>query len=551
MGKLKFIPISGTTSVTQNMYVYEYENDILIVDCGVGFPEEATYGIDLIIPDFSYVLKNRNKVRGIFVSHGHEDHIGALPFLYRELQVPIYATKLVAGFIEDKFLDYGIKGIKVNVFDPDKDAVKLGNFKVEAFRVSHSVPDGVGLSIATPVGKVFHVPDYKFDWTPVDQKPFDVARAAFLAKDGVLVLASDSLGSTSPGYTESELEIEKKIELIVEESKGRVFFTTISSNISRMQQVIRVAQLLGRKVVFIGRSIERKAEIASKLGYLNIGSGIIVSPKEAERLPDNRVLYIISGSYGQTDSALTRVALGEHPFLKIRRDDVVIFSADPAPPGTEQAVNYTVDNLIQSGAVVHYYDTQEDLHVSGHGSQKEIEMLFALIKPMYLIPIGGTIRHMRGYSKLAQNMGWQQNQVFELEPGQVLELSINQAKRGDTIPVQEVMVDGLGVGDVGNVVLRDRKTLAKEGVVVAVLQVEKSTGKLFEKPDLISRGFVFAKEQQNFLNRASSELFNKVQKHARKGDGRLVREVTIDFLERFFYKETGRRPMVLPVVVEV
>lgn len=551
MSKLRFIPISGTTSVTQNMYVYESDSDIVVVDCGVGFPEEAAYGIDLVIPDFSYLLKNKNKVKGVLISHGHEDHIGALPFLYQEMKVPIYATRLVAGFIEDKFLDYGIRGVRVNVFDPGKDIIKLGSFSVEAFRVSHSVPDGVGYSITAPAGKFFHVPDYKFDWTPVDQKPFDIGRAALLAKDGVLALASDALGSTSPGYTDSELDIEKRMELIVEEAKGRVFFTTISSNISRMQQVIRVAQLLGRKVVFIGRSTERKAEIAKKLGHLNVPQNLVVSPKEAEKMPDPKVLYIISGSYGQSDSALTRAALGEHPFLKVKKGDVVIFSADPAPPGTEQSVNYVIDQLIKSGAEVHYYDTQEDLHVSGHGSQKEIEMLFALVKPKYLMPIGGTVRHMRAYTALAQKMGWQKEQVFELDPGEVVEFSGGQAKQAEKIPVQEVMVDGLGVGDVGNVVLRDRKNLAKEGIVVAVLQIDKNTGKLFDKPDLISRGFVFAKEQQDFLNRAGNELKNRIQKHSHKGDGRHAREITIDFLEHFFFEQTGRRPMVLPVVVEV
>lgn len=551
MSKLRFIPISGTTNVTQNMYVYENDNDIIVVDCGVGFPEEATYGIDLVIPDFSYLVKNKNKIRGVFVSHGHEDHLGALPFLFQEFQVPVYATRLVAGFIEDKFLDYGIKGIKVNVFDPEKDSIKVGVFTVDSFRVSHSVPDGVGLCITTPQGKIFHVPDYKFDWTPVDQKPFDIGKAAMLARDGVLALASDCLGSTSEGYTKSEIELEKNIELIIEEAASRVFFTTISSNISRMQQALRVCERLGRKVVFIGRSIEKKAEIARRLGYLHYSDSLLVSLKEAEKFPDNKILYLISGSYGQADSALTRAALGEHQFLKIKKNDVVIFSADPAPPGTEQAVNYVVDNLIKSGAEVHYYDTQEDLHVSGHGSQKEIEMLFALTHPKYLIPIGGTVRHMRAYTTLAQKMGWQESEVFELEPGQVLEFSEGAAKRGEKIPVREVMVDGLGVGDVGNVVLRDRKTLAKEGMVVAVLQVDKNSGTLVAKPDIISRGFVFAKEQKGFLERAGRELSSRIQKKGKKGNGRAVRETAVDFLEHFFFEETGRRPMVLPVIVEV
>ncbi|MAG59348.1 ribonuclease J [Candidatus Woesebacteria bacterium] len=548
---LKFIAISGTTGVTENMYVYEYGNDIIIVDCGIGFPEEAAFGIDLQIPDFSYLVKNKNRVRAVLVTHGHEDHLGALPFLFQEFKVPIYATKLVAGFIEDKFADYGIRGIKVNVFDPEGDQFKIGQFRIDSFRVTHSIPDSVGFSIETPAGKIFHVPDYKFDWTPVSQKPFDIAKAARLAKDGVVALASDSLGATSPGYTHSELEIEKTIELIVEEAKSRVFFTTISSNISRIQQVLHVADRLGRKVVLLGRSIEKKSEIARKLGYLNYGNGLVISSKQAAKLAENQVLYVVSGSYGQVGSALYRAALGEHQFLKIKEKDVVIFSGDPAPPGTESAVNYIVDNLIENGAEVHYYDTQEDLHVSGHGSQKDIEMLFALVRPKYILPIGGTIRHMRAHRKLAEKMGWKPETVFELREGEVVEFTKDSAIKGETVPAKSVLVDGLGVGDVGQVVLKDRKTLAKEGVVIVILQLDKASGKIVGKPELISRGFVFAKEQQSFLDRAGVELVGQLQGKIRKGDGRGAKDVIVDFLGRFFFDETGRQPMVLPVVVEV
>lgn len=550
MDKLRFIALSGTTGVTQNMYLYEYNDEILIVDCGVGFPEEATFGIDLVIPDFSYVVKNKHRVKGILISHGHEDHLGALPFLFNELKAPIYATELVAAFIEDKFSDYGKKE-KVNIFGPEKEGFRIGNFKIDSFRVSHSVPDAVGFCISTPAGKVFHVPDYKFDWTPVDQKPFDIAKAALLAQDGVLALASDALGATSEGYTKSEAEIEQNIELVIEQAQKRIYFTTLSSNISRMQLAIRSAELVGRKVVFIGRSTEKKAEIARRLGHLKWKQGTVILAREAQKLPVAKVLYIISGSYGQVGSALYRVALGEHPFLRVEADDYVVFSADPAPPGTEQAVNFLVDNLMEKAAIVHYYDTQEDLHVSGHGSQKDIEMLFALVKPKYLVPIGGTIRHMRAYRELAERMGWEKGQVFELKDGEVLEFGDSVAKRGERMPVKSVLVDGLGVGDVGHVVLRDRQTLAKEGIVVVLLQTDRQSGKLASKPDIISRGFVFAKEQQKFLDRAATELAKRIADKVKVANPTGAKEQAVEFLERFFYEETGRRPMILPVVVEV
>lgn len=552
MDKLKFIAISGTTGVTENMYLYEYGDEILVLDCGVGFPEEAAFGVDLVIPDFTYLVQNKQKVKGIVISHGHEDHLGALPFLFENLVAPIYSTPLVAGFIEDKFSDYG-KRVKVNIFNPEKDNIKIGKyFTIDPFRVSHSVPDGVGLCISTPVGKVFHVPDYKFDWTPVDQKPFDIAKAALLAKDGVLAMASDALGSTSEGYTKSEREIEKTIELAIEQAPKRIFFTTLSSNISRMQQAIRSSERLGKKVALVGRSTEKKVEIARKLKLISWSQGTVVTPRDAQKLPPEKTIYIISGSYGQIGSAMYRLALGEHSFLKVDPDDTVIFSADPAPPGTEQAVNFVVDNLIELGARVHYYDTQDDLHVSGHGSQKDIEMLVSLVKPKYLLPIGGTIRHMRAYTELVQKMGWNKNQVFELRQGESVEFNNSgQARKGERIQVKSVLVDGLGVGDVGQIVLRDRKTLAKEGVVVVIMQIDSQTGKFIVRPDVISRGFVFAKEHQGFLDKAGEELAKKAGERMRKGSAIEAREVAVDFLEKFFFEETGRRPMILPVVVEV
>ncbi len=550
MSALKFIAISGTTGVTENLYVYEYANDMIVVDCGVGFPESEMFGVDLVIPDFSYIKQNAAKLRGVLISHGHEDHLGGLPFLLKDVQTTIYATKLVGGFIQDKFEDYKDKPPKISVFDPEKDVLTLGVFKITPFRVSHSVPDGVGFCIDTPEGKIFHVPDYKFDWTPVDGRPFAAAKVATLASQGVLALASDALGANTPGYTESERAIEGRIEAIAGEAKGKIYLTTISSNISRMQQTINVAAKLGRKVVLIGRSIERKAQIAKDLGYLFYPNDLVIKSKQASRLPPDKLLFIISGSYGQPGSALYRLSLGEHDFLKVGKGDVVIFSSDPAPPGSKANVDFLVDKLIESDVDVHYYDMQEDLHVSGHGSIGDIEMLFALVKPKYFIPIGGTIRHMRAYGLIAQRMGAPESNVLELLSGEIVEFNNFNARRAGKVPVKEVLVDGLGIGDVGNVVLRDRHILSKEGIVIAIIHFDRNQSVLLDSPEIMSKGFVFEQKYGRILEEASQELARAMQKN-KSINANVVRNIAIDFLERYFYQKTGRRPMILPVVVEV
>lgn len=547
---LKFIAISGTTDVTQNLYVYEHGNDMIIVDCGVGFPESDMFGVDLVIPDFTYIRENRNKLKGVLVTHGHEDHLGAIPFLLKEFKVPVYSTKLVAGFIEDKLADYGITGKNVTVFNPERDTVSLGVFKITPFRTSHSVPDSVGFAIDTPEGRAFHIPDYKFDWTPVDGRPFDIAKLAGLASGGALMLASDALGSTSAGYTQSEKDIEKKVETIVLGARGRVFFTTISSNISRMQQAIAVASRLGRKVALVGRSIDSKLNIAKNLGYLTYSGGNVVPIKKAANLPPNKVMFIISGSYGQPGSALDRVSQGEHDFLHAESGDVVIFSSDPAPPGTKASIDSVVDRFIEMDVEVHYYDLQEDLHVSGHGSQEDIKMLMSVVKPKYLVPIGGTVRHMRAYRDLAVSLGWEDKSIFELKQGEVVELTGDSAERAGFVESKNILVDGLGVGDVGQVVLRDRKRLSQDGVAIVLLQVDKREQKLIAPIQVISRGLVFEKVSSGLLDRAAELLTKEISKR-RKLDKAVLKEISVDFLERFFHKEIGRRPMILPLVVEV
>jgi ribonuclease J len=546
---LKFIAISGTTDVTQNLYVYEYGNDMIIVDCGVGFPESEMYGVDLVIPDFTYIRENKHKLRGVIITHGHEDHIGALPFLLQEFDTPVYATKLVSGFIEDKFADYEIKK-SVTVIDPDKDVLTLGVFKITAFRTSHSVPDSVGFAIDTPEGRAFHVPDYKFDWTPVSGRPFDIAKLSILASQGALLLASDALGSTSPGYTESERDIEKRVEGIATDVKGAIFFTTISSNISRMQQAINVATKLGRKVAFVGRSIDSKTTIAKNFGFMDYPGGTVVPLRKAVHLPREKVMYIISGCYGQAGSALDRVSLGEHDVLHAERGDVVIFSADPAPPGTQTAVDGVVNRFFESDIEVHYYDLQEDLHVSGHGSQEDIRMLMSVVKPKYLAPIGGTVRHMRAYRNLAISLGKKQEEVFELLAGEVVEFQGGRAAKNGRVESKVILVDGLGIGDVGKMVLRDRKRLSQDGVVIVLVQIDKNQRKLINTPDVISRGFVFEKEKGGLLEEAGEFLYREISR-VNKLDSSAVKKISVDFLEKFFWSEIKRRPMILPVVVEI
>ncbi len=544
----KFVGLSGTTSVTENLYVYESEDDIVVVDCGSGFPGSDLFGVDLIIPDFSYLLKKRKKVKAVVITHGHEDHIGALPFLLKQLNVPVYATKLAAEFIRDKCREHRVR-VDLREYDSKKDVLNLGSFKITPFSIAHSIPDGVGFCIQTPEGKVFHVADYKFDWTPVTGFPFDVKKAAQLGSGEVLLLVSDSLGSMSPGYTRSESNIESKIESIVRKVKGKVVFSTISSNMSRIQMAINVAMNTGRKVAFAGFSIERKSKIANKLGYLTYGKGVVVPSKVLAKMDPRKTLFIAAGAYGQGDSALAKIANGEHRFVKVGQGDRVIFSANPAPPGTKEAVDALVDRFFELGVDVNYYDTQENLHVSGHGSQEDIKMLFGLLKPKYFIPVGGTIRHNHGYAKIARSMGANKEDIFELSPGESVVFENGKAKRGKKTLVRQVLVDGLGIGDVGNVVLRDRQVLAQEGVVIVHIQLDKSAGKLIADPELISRGFVFEKVHKNFLIETGKALRKKIE--GKRVDKRTVQAVATDYLEKFFADETGRRPMILSVVVEV
>jgi ribonuclease J len=546
---LKFIALSGTVSVTENLYLYETKDEMMIVDCGVGFPDLEMPGVDLVIPDFSYIKKNQHKLKGILISHGHEDHIGATPFLLKEVNAPIWATPLVTEFLKDKFKDYDVDNYKINTFNPEFGEFEIGPFKIHPFRVTHSVPDSVGFAIDTPEGRVFHVSDNKQDQNPVDGMPFDIDRAQKLAEGGSLFLASDCLGSSKPGFTPGEKQIEGNMLNIVKKAKGTVFMTAISSNIGRFQQMINVAEKVGRRVVFVGRSIQKKTEIAYNLGYLHYKRSTAISFKQAERMNKDKIMYIVSGCYGQVGSSLYRIALGEHDRVSVEKGDTMIFSADPAPPYTKESEDFVIDQLIDKGLDVHYYELKEGLYISGHGSKEDIKKLFSIVKPKYFIPIGGEIKYMKLYQDLVVEYGANEGNVYRLKPGENVIFENGNARLGEKIPAKQVLVHGLGVGDVGKVVLGDRAVLGNEGVVVVVFKLGGNK-KLLSNPSIVSRGFVFEKVSKKLLSEAEKRLKRQLDKRGTYNKD-MIDNVATDYLGNFFFQKTGRRPMILPVVVEV
>lgn len=546
---LKFIALSGTVSVTENLYVYEASGKMVVVDCGVGFPDLEMPGVDLVIPDFSYIVKNKEKLAGIVVSQGHEDHIGALPFLLRRVNVPIWSPPLVTEFLKDKFEEYGIENAKINTFNPDNGQFQVEPFVFHPFRVTHSVPDTCGFAIDTPEGRLFHVPEHKMDQHPVGGKGIDIQKIKSLAGNGVLSLASDCLGSNKPGYTKGEQHIEDNIYKVAAGAKGALLMTAISSNIGRFQQMLNVSARLGRKVVFVGRSIQKKTEKAYLLGYLRYPKGLVVSLEQSHDYSRNKVAYIVSGCYGQVGSSLYRIAEGKHDRLEVTDGDMVIFSADPAPPYSKESEDYVIDNLIDKGVDVHYYDLNEDLYVSGHGSQEDIIELFKMVRPRYFIPIGGSIRFMHAYKKLVIKNGSDGRNVFILKPGDNVDFDSGTAKQGVKISTKEVLVHGLGIGDIGKVVLGDRTILGNEGFVVALIKIGKDK-KLVGEPEIISRGFIFEKIEKELLDNTKKRLRHQIERKG-KVDRKSAQLEAKNYLEKFFFQKTGRRPMILPIVVEM
>ena len=548
--RLKIIPLGGLSEIGKNMMVMEYEDDIIIIDVGLMFPEEEMLGIDLVIPDISYLLEKQEKIRGIIITHGHEDHIGALPYLLPQLNAPIYSTRLTQGLISVKLKERkALTEAKLKIIPPGG-GITLGKFKVEFFPVCHSIPDAVGLIIHTPLGTIVHSGDFKLDYTPVSGKPTDLSRLAQLGAQGVLLLLSDSTYAELPGYTPSERVVGEALDHIMAEAPGRVIITTFSSLVSRIQQVIDAAAKYQRRVFIVGRSMSDTVRMALELGYLNAPTGILARLDELKGMPRNKVVFITTGSQGEPTSALVRMANRDHRQVHILRGDTVVISATPIP-GNESLVNRTIDNLFKQGAQV-LYGKVAQVHVHGHGSQEELKLLLNLVKPKYFMPIHGEYRHLSMHAKLAQSIGIPKENTFVLEDGDVLELNPQTAKLTGKIASGNVYVDGLSVGDVGSVILRDRKMLSRDGIVVVIITVNKQTGKLVGRPDIVSRGFVDTRESKDMLDESRDLIARTLDRSGvRPAEWSFIYSKVRDTLNRFYYDQTKRRPMVLPFMVKV
>ena len=548
---LKIVSLGGFGKVTTNMFVYEYGPDILLVDCGMGFPTQDMLGVDILVPDVSYLKNKIDKIRGLVITHGHEDHTGALPYILPQLgRTPIYGSKLTAHLIMDKLAEYENLPRQVNILDPGT-VLNLGSFRVESVRVSHSIPDATNLIIGTPVGTVYHGSDFKFDFTPVDGVQPDIRRIARAGTEGVTLLVSDCLGSERRGHTPSEKTLEETLEKEMSSCSGKFIVTTMSSNISRWYQAAQAAIRHGRRIAVSGRSIERNLDVASRLGYFRIPKKAFADLKDVKKLPPKNVCVLIAGSQAQAGSALERLATRDHKDLVITPGDKVVFSSDYIP-GNESAVQSLIDSLARLGATVVYSGLTDNLHVSGHGSQQDLLLMMALTRPGFLLPIGGTYRHMVQYSHLAQQMGYTPESILLPSINQSIEITPQNVRLGPTVEVKNIMVDGLGIGDVGHVVLRDRRVLAEEGVVVVVLETDQNDLSRLINLELVSRGFVFDKQNASLLNQASDKIRQAVAAKTGKIESdRHLRQLVTDVLERFFFDRTHRRPMILPVVVEV
>jgi ribonuclease J len=553
---VRVIPLGGSGNVTKNMYVYEFRydgqiQDILIVDCGIGFPSAEMFGVDLIIPDVRYLLDKRDKIRGLVFTHGHDDHIGGIPYIYPKLgNVPMWAPTLAAAFANIKLKETEIRE-RVHPAAFDKE-LQFGPFKVSFVRVTHSVPDTSHLIIETPVGIFYHGSDFKFDPTPLDGKVSEIAKINAVGKRGVLCLFSDSLGSERPGFTPSEQIIGDTIEKELKMGHGKILFTTQSSNISRIQLAIELALKHGRKIAFLGRSIDKNVEEAVRLGYMRFPRESVILDRELRKTPDNRQFLIVAGAQGQQESALARIANDVHKFVRITDQDTVIISADPIP-GRENDVNQLIDDVYRHGSRVSYSDIMEDLHVSGHGSSGDMMLLLTAVAPRYVMPIGGTYKHLMQYRRLAMDVGFEKKDGLIPEDGEVLEFYEDRPPRVvDHLNLENVMIDGLGIGDVGTVVLRDRQTIAHEGIVVVVVPIEAATGRMVSKPEIITRGFIYVRESGKLLREATTIIGSALQfKKGRIEDWQFIRKRIEDALAGFLLKETGRSPLIVPVVLEV
>ena len=549
--KLKIIPLGGLLEIGKNITVFEYENDIILVDCGLAFPEDDMLGIDLVIPDLTYLEKNKEKIKGLVITHGHEDHIGSIPYLLKQINVPIYATKLTIGLIEHKLEEHKLlRSAKLNVVNPGQ-MVDFGTIQVEFIRTTHSIPDACSLAIHTPVGVIVHTGDFKIDYTPIDGEMMDFGRLAELGNKGVLALMSDSTNSERKGYTMSESTVGEVLDKLFINCTKRIVVATFSSNVHRVQQIVNSAVKYGRKVAICGRSMVNTIETARKFGYIKVPDNVFIDIDMIKSYPDDRLTIITTGSQGETMSALTRMASGEHKKVQITPNDLIIISANPIP-GNENAVSKVIDDLMKIGAEV-VYNALEDIHVSGHACQEEQKLMISLIKPKYFIPVHGEYRQLIAHSETAKKVGVEPENIFIMTNGRVLELNEYEAKLAGTVPVGRVMVDGLGVGDVGNIVLRDRQRLSQDGLIIIVLTMDSQTGTVVAGPDVLSRGFVYVRDSENLMEEIKKLLRAKIDEFEEKHitDWATIKSLLREELRDYIYKKTKRDPMILPIIMEV
>ena len=548
--KVKLIPLGGLCEIGKNITAIEYEDEIIVIDCGLSFPDNEMYGIDLVIPDISYLLENREKVKGIFITHGHEDHIGALPYILKEINVPVYASKFTLSLIESKLIEFNmVSSCSLNEITL-KEPIKTEHFACEFIRTCHSIADSCSLAITTPQGVIFHTGDFKIDYTPVDGEVIDLQRISEIGKRRVLLLMADSTNATREGFTISETIIGQNLTRLFRNAKGRVIVATFSSNVHRVQQVINSSITYGRKVAFSGRSMEKISQIAMDLGYLKVPKNTIIKLDDIHKYPDNKVTIITTGSQGEPMSALSRIASGSHKNIGLKEGDYIIISASPIP-GNTKLITKLIDILISKGAEV-IYDAMEEVHVSGHACREELKLIHSLIKPKYFVPVHGEYRHLKEHAELAKSLGMDEKNIFLLDNCDVLELTGKKAVKAKSIHTGTVYVDGSGVGDVGNIVLRDRKVLSQDGILTAVLAIDKESKEIISGPDIISRGFVYVKDSNDLLSEATTLIEREVENCLANDivDWYSIKSKIKSSLGQFLYTKTKRKPMIIPVIVE-
>ncbi|MBE6043627.1 MAG: ribonuclease J [Clostridium thermopalmarium] len=550
-GKVKVIPLGGLGEIGKNITAIEYEEEIIVIDCGISFPDEDVYGVDLVIPDITYLLNNKEKVKGIFITHGHEDHIGSLPYILKQLNTPLYGTKLTLGIVENKLREHGIlSDCKLNVVSAG-DIIELQNLKIEFIRNTHSIADSCCIAVHTPIGTLLHTGDFKVDYTPIDGLVMDLERISTLGKEGILLLMADSTNVERPGHSISEKSIGETLARIFSNAEGRVIVATFASNIHRMQQIIDASVKNRRRIAFSGRSMVDISEVAMNLGYLHIPDGYMINIDEANKYPNEQITIITTGSQGEAMAGLARIAFSNHRKIKIEPKDLVLISASPIP-GNEKLISRVINELFRKGAEV-IYDDLEEVHVSGHAYQEEIKLIHTLAKPKFFMPVHGEYRHLKHHADLAVKLGMDRNNVFILETGQVLELSDNEAKIAGRVPTGAVYVDGLGVGDVGTIVLRDRRHLAEDGMLAIVVTLERESYSVIAGPDVITRGFVYAKESEKLIEEVKSIVKKELNKSL---DNRIIEWYVLKSnmkksVEKFLFEKTKRRPIILPIIMEI